>query len=190
MRKIYFVRHGESEHNAAGIYAGTIDSPLTSTGIFQAKETGCLLTSKDISHIITSELKRAQHTAQEIKHIILQHSKTPIETTPYLNEVYFGDIQNKKIQQIDGLIYGVESNTGETLNALYSRAYKVINLLLNSPGTSPILVVGHGAFSAVIFAINEGVPKDKFIAYKRTWSFNNGEIKEISFQDFNPKVLL
>jgi len=183
MRKIYFVRHGESKHNATGIYAGTIDSPLTALGISQAKETGNLLKSKNIGNIITSNLTRAHDTATIISNIIAASNTFSLQTTPYLNEVNFGDIQNKEIQNIDGLIYGVESGTGESLESLYNRGYKVLELLQNTTGEEHILVVGHGAFTAVIFAIYQGIPIDKFIDYKRKWTFNNGEIKETFFKD-------
>lgn len=47
MKKIYFVRHGQSEANMKKIYAGSTDSPLTPLGIQQAQETGRLLLDKD-----------------------------------------------------------------------------------------------------------------------------------------------
>jgi len=183
MQKIYFVRHGESKHNASGIYAGTIDSPLTTLGISQAQETGKLLKSKNISNIITSQLSRARDTTFEINNIIAASKKITLQTTPHLNEVNFGDIQNKEIQNIDGLIYGVESGTGESLNSLYNRGRQVLELLKNTKGKGHILIVGHGAFTAVIFAIYQGVPMEKFIDFKKKWTFNNGEIKETFYKD-------
>ncbi|MBL4745735.1 MAG: histidine phosphatase family protein [Flavobacteriaceae bacterium] len=179
MRKIYFVRHGESKHNAASIYAGTIDSPLTALGKSQAIQTGELLKNKNISHLITSQLKRAQDTACAISDILSTKQKITLQNTPLLNEVNFGDIQNKKIQQIDGLIYGVESGTGESLTSLYTRAKQVIKIIQSIKTKDCILVVGHGAFTAVIFAVYEGISPEHFLDYKKKWRFQNGEIKKI-----------
>ena len=65
---MYYVRHGESEANLLGIWAGSqSDSPLTELGVKQAIETGEKLKGKKISRIISSPLIRA-HT---------QHKKLP-----------------------------------------------------------------------------------------------------------------
>ena len=181
MKDIYFVRHGESKHNALSLYAGTINSPLTSLGIQQAQKTGAVLKNKNISHIISSNLDRAKHTAIEIQQIIsTNHKIVALQSIPELREVHFGDIQNKEIQQIDGLIYGIESGTGDSIDALYKRAQEVIQLIQKKTAAADnILIVGHGAFTAVIFALCKGISKHHFIDYKREWHFDNGEIKKI-----------
>ncbi len=179
MKKSYFVRHGESKHNAQGLYAGTINSPLTKLGVAQAKQTGMALKGKNITHIICSRLDRAKNTAIEIQKIICTEKKVPIHYIPELREVDFGDIQNKKIQDIDGLIYGIESGTGDTIDALYSRAKKMLQLIAETDTLENVLIVGHGAFTAVIFAIYEGIEKHQFIDYKRLWRFENGELKQL-----------
>ncbi|PCI02863.1 MAG: hypothetical protein COB81_04665 [Flavobacteriaceae bacterium] len=179
MKKIYFVRHGESEHNAVGKFAGTINSPLTSLGKTQAKETAQLLKDKNISLIFCSDLIRAKTTAFEIQSVINHTQQVPIKLSTFLNEVNFGDIQNKETQQLDGLVYGIESGTGESLPALYKRANKALESLNLIKTTGNILVVGHGAFSSLLFAINEGVKQEDFLSFKQHWAFNNGEIKKL-----------
>src|SRR3712207_2041072 len=40
MRRLYFIRHGESEFNKANKWTGSTDTPLTDTGHKQAKKAG------------------------------------------------------------------------------------------------------------------------------------------------------
>lgn len=180
MKKVYFVRHGESEHNALGKFAGSINSPLTSLGITQAKETAELLKNKNISLIFSSDLIRAKKTAFEIQPVLNRNNSVPIKLSTFLNEVNFGDIQGEETQQLDGLVYGIESGTGESLSALYKRANKAIESIKLIKTTGNILVVGHGAFTSLLFAIYEGVKQEDFLSFKQNWTFSNGEIKKLN----------
>lgn len=77
MENLYFVRHGESEANAAKRIAGSQESPLTNRGREQAKKLGRELLETGIlfDHIISSPLERAHHTAE----IIAEHIDFPKE---------------------------------------------------------------------------------------------------------------
>ena len=66
---IYFIRHGQSEFNAA--FQGEVDpfifdAPLTTLGFEQAAEARASVASLGITRVITSPLKRAIQTAQTI----------------------------------------------------------------------------------------------------------------------------
>jgi broad specificity phosphatase PhoE len=179
MNKIYFVRHGESEHNQLKRYAGTIDSPLTELGREQAKETGKLLRGKNITYIITSSLSRASDTALEIKRVIDPKDTITFVITPLLQEVNCGDIQDEPYSDKKGLNYGIISGTGDSAKSLCERARKVLTLIRSIDTAGDILVVGHGSFTSVIFAISEGKGEGDLIEYRSKWSFHNGEIKEL-----------
>ena len=68
--KLIIVRHGESEANAKGISQGNrdewLDTSLTEKGNKQAKAVAKRLKDEDIGVIISSDLKRAKQTAEEI----------------------------------------------------------------------------------------------------------------------------
>jgi len=64
--RILLVRHGLSEDNLNSIWAGHKDSPLSNTGILQAKALGASLANSSLSAIYSSDLKRASRTAEEI----------------------------------------------------------------------------------------------------------------------------
>ncbi|KAL8346428.1 hypothetical protein RB601_003859 [Gaeumannomyces tritici] len=68
---LLFVRHGESTDNAAGVIAGSTDSPLSSHGVNQARRLGEHLASRrpelgPVVHVFSSDLQRALDTAQEV----------------------------------------------------------------------------------------------------------------------------
>jgi probable phosphoglycerate mutase len=77
---LYIVRHGKTLLNAAGRVQGSVDSPLTETGLAQAAKVGKGM--KDISFIgaYSGDLGRQRHTAQ----LILAENANP----PPLTELY------------------------------------------------------------------------------------------------------
>ena len=67
MAEIYFVRHGQSEANAANLVAGWRDYPLTKEGVNQAtKEAQEIKRKLHIGGMISSPLMRAHDTAKII----------------------------------------------------------------------------------------------------------------------------
>lgn len=67
--RLFLIRHGETEHNVAGLLAGVTDSLLTNHGLIQAQRLGSFLIKQKyliFSHVFSSDLKRAYRTANEI----------------------------------------------------------------------------------------------------------------------------
>jgi len=63
----WFLRHGESAANAAGVFAGqAIDSPLTIAGRGQARHAAGSLPA-DVAWIVSSPLSRATETAEIVR---------------------------------------------------------------------------------------------------------------------------
>ncbi len=63
MPKLILLRHGQSAWNAADLFAGWIDVPLSETGIDEALAAGRALADEPIDIVYTSTLIRAQMTA-------------------------------------------------------------------------------------------------------------------------------
>ncbi|GAX14626.1 fructose-2,6-bisphosphatase [Fistulifera solaris] len=88
--RLYLIRHGETESNVQKIVIGQSDSPLTVKGVEQAKALGEQLAESNRSfwRIYSSDLPRAQHTAQLI---IDKHSPIlPVRFKPRLRELARG----------------------------------------------------------------------------------------------------
>jgi|AntDeeMinimDraft_6_1070357.scaffolds.fasta_scaffold03691_3 broad specificity phosphatase PhoE len=62
--KLYLIRHGQSERNAAHLLSGrSLTTPLTATGVRQARQIGHLLSGVSPEKIVSSPAQRASETA-------------------------------------------------------------------------------------------------------------------------------
>jgi broad specificity phosphatase PhoE len=60
---LYVTRHGETNFNAQGRYAGSTDVPLNETGIKQARELAGRLSGMKFDVVVSSPMLRARQTA-------------------------------------------------------------------------------------------------------------------------------
>ena len=165
MKTIYYVRHGESEGNAADLLMGSKDDlPLTALGERQAHEASPMLRQKPISLIVSSPLKRALRTAQIIAEDI--GYKDEILTSPLLAERDFGDLSGKPRKEALAVIDNPDPSWGvETLDQLFERMTKAVEWLRSLPADH-ILVVGHGGAGMMLRAVIEQTPAADFLQYK------------------------
>lgn len=89
--KIYIVRHGQSEGNAAGLHQ-TADSPLSQLGVGQAEFIADRFSQIPLDKILSSTHQRAHHTAS----IIASKCNMEVETTSLLREI-------KRPSSVEGL---------------------------------------------------------------------------------------
>lgn len=163
MKQIYFVRHGESQLNKAGKWAGTTNTPLTPRGRNQAKKAGRLAKRQGLGFdlIISSPLERAHHTAQHIAaEVGYPHDKILIE--PNLAERHYGDLEAKDHISIVGARNlldetHVEKYGAEKLEDLQRRADNIL-AYLNEVPHKRILVVGHGASGRALWRAANKLP--------------------------------
>lgn len=175
--KVYFTRHGESDHNLMKKVAGTTDSPLTEKGYKQAKEASKKIQNMGITKIYSSNLVRAKETAR----VIAESIGLDVNILPELSEVHYGDIQDKPYPESRTFIEMIElglCNESETLLDLEKRARFVLDFL-KIYNKETILCVGHGSFTALIFAVAQGLSSKDFVEYRIGWSFENTEVKEL-----------
>lgn len=97
MTIIYIVRHGETEWNIKKLIQGQADSPLTNTGIEQAKKVAKDLRNVKFDLVFASDSIRAKRTAE----IIAAERKLAIETTKLLRERYFAELEGKPGKALD-----------------------------------------------------------------------------------------
>lgn len=84
--RLFLIRHGQSEGNAAGIIQGHSEFALTELGHTQAKATAERLARESVDRIATSPLVRAVQTAQTVASAL----GLPIEHEPALREYDMG----------------------------------------------------------------------------------------------------
>jgi len=93
MPRLILVRHGQSVWNASNRFTGWTDVDLSDQGVEEAEEAGHELSAIRIDMVHTSDLVRAQRTAE----IIMRHNETSDDVpTKYdwrLNERHYGALQ-------------------------------------------------------------------------------------------------
>lgn len=82
MKKIYLVRHGETNYNEAGLVQGS-DSVLTDAGIKQVNRLATRVESIAFDHLLVSDYERTRQTAQPIVDLTSKEA----EFTPLVREV-------------------------------------------------------------------------------------------------------
>ena len=90
MSLLILMRHGQSMWNAAGLFTGWVDVPLTATGEDEARRAGERLHGSTFDVAYTSALSRAQETLR----LIVETSGivAPVIRDAALNERDYGDL--------------------------------------------------------------------------------------------------
>lgn len=159
---VTLVRHGESQDNQQGIWAGFRDTPLTANGISQARALGQSFANVPLTAIYCSDLKRAAMTADEIFKYnrsipppILVQSKT-------LREISFGEAEGQSYASSEWMAGSTGEDArdfrfpgGESLQDVNTRIARAVRqfilprveTLRNKPSTDNVVhicIVAHG----------------------------------------------
>ncbi|MFI0938517.1 2,3-diphosphoglycerate-dependent phosphoglycerate mutase [Streptomyces sp. NPDC021020] len=127
---LVLLRHGQSTANAAGVFTGWTDVPLTPTGRVEALTAGRLLAAAgllpDIVH--TSVLRRTVSTA-DLALAVLERDWIPVRRTWRLNERHYGSLTGRRKQD-------VRAEAGEERYAVWRRSFDVAPPPA-APGSTP-----------------------------------------------------
>lgn len=96
MKKFVLFRHGETDLNRDHRVQGISDYPLNSAGMKQAEDLGLRLKEHRISHIFSSDLRRAHQTAS----IIAISNMCSVTTYPQLREQNYGQIERQPLTYV------------------------------------------------------------------------------------------
>jgi len=171
-----FVRHGESEANRDGWFAGQIDAPLTALGIEQAEAAGAAMDSHQWPRAFTSDLQRAHQTALRI----LAGRSTPLTITPALRERGCGEWGGRPAQELietgDIACFDTWDGRPPGGESLRDTAERALRYLAGVDDGRDALVVVHGALIRAVIGLVDGRPVDEIGA----WKPRNTEIVERS----------
>lgn len=161
-RPFYFVRHGQTDWNRENKIMGHIDIPLNEVGIKQAQIVAKNITHIEISHIVSSPLKRAKQTAE----IIAAALNKPITVIDELTQNALGILEGRHKAE---LLYGTaignliehwkmggDIEGAEHWSDFVSRIAVGLNsaLAINF-NEKPILIVTHGpVYRALLHILN------------------------------------
>ncbi len=159
MKKIYFVRHGESEGNALRIHQSK-ETPLSEIGESQAKIVALRFSKISVDTIIASPYLRAKQTAEAIA----ERNNLPLETNELLSErrgpselIGISHLSEQSKQVRAELHTHLLDQNGdwrysdeETANEFAKRAEQILAFLQNRPEEN-IVVVCHALILRMIF---------------------------------------
>lgn len=148
-KKIYLIRHGETEWTLSGQHTGSTDIPLTKNGEKQAKLLGEKLRGHSFQSILTSPLQRAQRTCEIAG--LFKHA----QLDPDLVEWNYGDFEGMSSAQIwkrqpDWSIFSNGAPNGESVADVGARANKVLAKIQSLEGD--VALFSHGHFLRVLAA--------------------------------------
>ena len=183
---VFVVRHGETEWNLIGKQQGHLDSPLTETGVRQARRLADGLVGRGIDSIFASDLGRAAETAK----IISSKLRISIKTDLRLRERHLGLMQGltkdefKKTHPSEWVAFSSGDPDyrfpgGESARERFERNVACIEELARNNDGRTILVVAHGGVLYSIFHHATGIP----LSEPRMFSLMNAAINRFSFID-------
>ena len=153
-RKLFLLRHGQTEYNATGRMQGQLDTELSAVGRKQADIAAQYLSRQHIGRIISSDLSRAKTTAQAVASKL----DVPVEVDKRLRETNLGQWQGKSHAEVDGALPGARAQWrhdatwappgGETRLEVAERARAVVDEMMASweqwDDDHALLLVAHG----------------------------------------------
>lgn len=179
MKRVYLVRHGESESNVSGIAAGP-ESPLTTEGERQAAAMADRVSRIDIDIIISSPYLRTKETARIINEIArkpIEYSDLFVEKrnpTEHLGKMIYNPADTRSSEHFTDPNW--KHSDEDNFTEIKTRALAALEYLLRRPEEN-ILVVSHGWFLRVFIAaqlfgetltINEYTKMWRYLATRNT----------------------
>ena len=195
MSNLILIRHGQSVWNAANRFTGWTDVELSEVGVSEAEEAGHSLSSQRIDVVHTSDLIRAQRTAEIIMSL---NEASEGYSTKYdwrLNERNYGSLQGlNKAETAEKFgaeqvhiwrrSFDVAPPDGESLEMTAERTipYFEGEILPDLQAGKGVLVSAHGnSLRSIVMHIEEISPEDIVSLEIQTGSpmfykFEGGEI--------------
>lgn len=140
---IFLIRHGETAANAARVVQRP-DVPLSERGIRQAELLARRLAAAGIAHILCSDLRRAEMTAQAIR----AATGALLELDPLLQERNFGQIRGTPYAELgfDLFAPGYHPPGGESWEDFHQRVERAWRRVEERSQAleGPLAVVTHG----------------------------------------------
>ncbi len=179
MATLILLRHGQSVWNAANKFTGWTDVGLSEVGEAEAAKAGEELVDTQIDVVHTSELIRAQHTAE----IVMEHNRASSDVPTHrdfrLNERHYGDLQGEDKNEIRDK-HGVEQvkiwrrsydvpppgEEGESLAMCAERTLPYLDEAIKPDleAGKTVLVAAHGNSLRSIVMKIEGLSKEEVLS--------------------------
>ena len=197
MSSLVLIRHGQSVWNAANRFTGWTDVDLSEVGVSEAEEAGRILSSHRIDVVHTSDLVRAQRTAEIIMSLNESSEGYSTKFDWRLNERNYGSLQGlNKAETAEKFgaeqvhiwrrSFDVAPPDGESLEMTAERTipYFEEEILPDLKAGKSVLVSAHGnSLRSIVMHIEEISPEEIVSLEIQTGSpmfyeFEGGEISK------------
>lgn len=166
-KKLYVIRHGQTEWNVENRVCGRADVELTEEGRAQARAAAGQLLGKGITRVIVSPLTRTQQTAR----LLLEGSglDLPVELDARIIEHDFG--RNDGVSRFDADFLELRRHAphrqpgGESVFEVVHRVYSLLDEVKAEESSGNVLLVCHGAVSRVIRSYFVDMTNEQFFGY-------------------------
>lgn len=152
MKKLYLLRHGQTEFNVKKLVQGRCDSPLTDLGRKQAGMAAAWLKGHDVvpDKVVSSSLGRAMDTAQLVATELLGPDAAA-EPCEGIIERSYGSFEEGPHDALPTDVWDPGEDLvpfgGEGSQALQERMVGTLTNLMGAEGIETLLAVSHGSAS-------------------------------------------
>ncbi len=157
---LYLVRHGESQANRTGCFAGQTDIPLTDCGCAQAQRVAEFFRTVPLEAVYASGLSRAVDTARPTA----DSHGLPVISVPELREIYAGEWEGLPFEELPRRfpadyrvwkedIGAVRCTGGESMAEVAARAGAALQAIAQSHPHGPVAVVSHGGVLRAVLTL-------------------------------------
>lgn len=187
MKKLYLLRHGQTEFNVKKLVQGRCDSPLTDLGRKQAGMAAAWLKAHDVApdKVVSSRLGRAMDTAQLVATELLGPDAA-VEPCEGIIERSYGSFEEGPHDALPTDVWDSGEDLvpfgGEGSHALQERMVATLTNLMGAKGIETLLAVSHGSASRQF--IKAAAPED----FKLPAKLPNCAIMIFDFEEFTPQA--
>lgn len=152
MKRLYLLRHGQTEFNVKKLVQGRCDSPLTDLGRKQAGMAAAWLKGHDVvpDKVVSSPLGRAMDTAQLVATELLGPDAA-VEPCEGIIERCYGTFEEGPHDALPTDVWDPGEDLvpygGEGSQALQERMVDTLTNIMGSEGIETLLAVSHGSAS-------------------------------------------
>lgn len=152
MKRLYLLRHGQTEFNVKKLVQGRCDSPLTGLGRQQARVAAAWLKAHNVvpDKVVSSPLDRAMDTAQLVACELLGPD-TAVEPCEGIIERSYGTFEEGPHDALPTDVWDPGEDLipfgGEGSHALQERMVGTLTNLMGAEGIETLLAVSHGSAS-------------------------------------------
>ncbi len=166
MTTLLLVRHGESEANRNGIFAGHLDADLQDRGLIQAGTSAEYIAQNyKVDAVYASDLKRAFKTGKAVA----DRLGLPITADSRLREIYAGEWDGKRFSELPHLfpddfalwmtdIGNSKCTGGESVRQLSERIMNALTDLAESNPGKTLVIATHATPIRVAQTAMSGLP--------------------------------